>query len=184
MSALLLATVYTTSPASAQSINIKPPSPLTCGNNSNAVPLYRSILEGNNPNSNCFLTTVLSEVTFAVKNGFTFDGVAARVFSTQETSTVPFFRLVTPPDRNHFYTISTSERDLALASGFVDQGNSSFIYPSQICGSIPLYRIYQSATTQHFYTISATNRDAMLAGGGWVDEGIAGYVLDLNDSCA
>ncbi|KAF7345869.1 hypothetical protein MVEN_01608800 [Mycena venus] len=123
-------------------------------------------------------------MTFTVSRGYTFAGVAARVFSTQETSTVPFFRLLTPPNRNHFYTISTAERDLFLANGFIDQGISSYIYPSQICGSIPLYQIFQSATTQHFYTISSTERDTMLASGGWTDEGVAGYVLDLNDSCA
>ncbi|KAJ7831333.1 hypothetical protein B0H14DRAFT_2365259 [Mycena olivaceomarginata] len=123
-------------------------------------------------------------MTFTVSRGYTFAGVAARVFSTQETSTVPFFRLLAPPNRNHFYTMSTTERDLLLANGFIDQGISSYIYPSQICGSIPLYQILRAATTQHFYIISSAERDTMVASGRWTDEGVAGYALDLHDCCA
>ncbi|KAJ7879819.1 hypothetical protein B0H13DRAFT_1630605 [Mycena leptocephala] len=150
---------------------------MTCGDPSNAVPLYFSEQIG----ADYIYTTVISDVTDDVKNHpYVFRGIAARVFSTQEPSTVPFFRVFNAALVEDLYTISTTERTLALENGYSNAGIMSFIYPSQICGSIPFYRIYSSAATEHFYTINGTDRDARLASGVWADEGIAGYVLDLN----
>ncbi|KAJ7918206.1 hypothetical protein B0H13DRAFT_2321686 [Mycena leptocephala] len=163
--------------APAQSMTATPPAPMTCGDPSNAVPLYVTEQIGVD-----YLYTIDNDdLTADIKvHPYVFRGTAARVFATRELSTVPFFRLFNPTLVEDLYTISVTERVLALESGYKDGGIISFIYPSQICGSIPFYRMYSSATAAHFYTINETDRDARLASGGWADEGIAGYVLDLN----
>jgi hypothetical protein len=48
---------------------------------------------------------------------------------------------------------------------------------------VPFYGLYSTAATEHFYTINEPDYNAKLASGAWTDEGIAGYVLDL-DPCA
>ncbi|KAJ7851056.1 hypothetical protein B0H14DRAFT_2355442, partial [Mycena olivaceomarginata] len=153
-------------------------SPLTCGNPRDAVPLYYAELNG-------FYTTSVNNVNSVVSlQGYTFHGIAAHIFSTQELSTVPFWHLFNPVIINNLFTISTTERNTVLATGYVNGSTNTFIYPTQSCGSIPFYHLYQPATSEHLYTILSAERDAILAmgatGGGWEDQGIAGYVLDLN----
>ncbi|KAJ6563074.1 hypothetical protein DFH09DRAFT_887341, partial [Mycena vulgaris] len=91
--------------------------------------------------------------------GYTFHGFAARVFSTQELSTVPFWHLFNPAIIDNLYTISTTERDTALATGYVNGSTNTFIYTTQICGSIPFYRLYQPTASEHLHTISSAERN-------------------------
>ncbi|KAJ7725560.1 hypothetical protein B0H16DRAFT_1781889 [Mycena metata] len=164
--------------APAQNVTATTPSPLTCGDPSDAVPWYFMEIAG----QNIYYSTAITDVTVLVGDlAYTFLGIAARVFTTQELSTVPFFHLQNDQTSDNFFTTSTMERELALEDGWGDAGITAYIYTSQICGSVPLYSLFQSIDTIHFYTINATTCDAMLAGtGGWADLGIAGYVLDLN----
>ncbi|KAJ7713290.1 hypothetical protein B0H16DRAFT_1621567 [Mycena metata] len=168
--------------APAKNVTATAPSPLTCGNPSDAVPLYFMEIAG----QDIYYATGIGFVTTLVGDlAYTFLGIAARVFTTQELSTVPLFHLQNDQTSDNFYTISATDRDLALENGWGGAGIAAYIYPSQICGSVPLYGLYQSVDTIHFYTINETTYDAMLAGtGGWADEGIAGYVLDLNPCAA
>ncbi|KAJ7722343.1 hypothetical protein B0H16DRAFT_1789766 [Mycena metata] len=177
-SALLLALSPSCSASSlAQNASVNPRSPLTCGNPDDSV-FYYVMTSSSMPDN--FYTALLPEVTNAVDNdGYAFGGVAARVFLTPELSTVPFYRAVNLPDADHLYTTSAAEVDIAVEGGYISEGISAYIYPSQICGSVPFYRIYNSAATEHFYTINETQRDSRLGSGGWADEGIAGYVLDI-----
>ncbi|KAJ7741838.1 hypothetical protein B0H16DRAFT_1693900 [Mycena metata] len=133
------------------------------------------------PFTDNFYSTDPGQITAVVgSQGAAFVGTAARVFTSQELSTVPFFHLFDGTINDSFYTTSTFERDLALANGYVVGGPDTFIYPTQICGSIPFFRLYDSALTEHFYTTNAAVQASMLASGGWADEGVAGYVLDAN----
>ncbi|KAJ7026477.1 hypothetical protein C8F04DRAFT_1045592 [Mycena alexandri] len=182
-SALLLAFCASSSAlAPAKNVTATAPSPLTCGDPSDAVPLYFMEIAG----QDMYYATGIGFVTTLVGDlAYTFLGIAARVFTTQELSTVPFFHLQNDQTSDNFYTISATDRELALETGWGDAGIAAYIYPSQICGSVPLYGLYQSVDTIHFYTINETTYDAMLAGtGGWADQGIAGYVLDLNPCAA
>ncbi|KAJ6496852.1 hypothetical protein DFH09DRAFT_1336995 [Mycena vulgaris] len=164
ISALLLA-LLGASPSVSQNMTVKPPSPLTCGNTSDAVPLYLAEWPGA-----AFYSTSVSEISTVVsRNTFMFEGISARIFLTQELSTVPLFRLVQGTDM--FFTISTTERALVLQTGYIDEGTAGFIYPSQICGSTPFYRIYTSLANEHYYTISSADRDAVLASSGNVPAG-------------
>ncbi|KAJ6450185.1 hypothetical protein C8R45DRAFT_946950 [Mycena sanguinolenta] len=99
--------------------------------------------------------------SFIVGNpGTQYQGVAALIFSIQDTS--------------------TTERATALASGYVDYMTpAGYIYPSQICGSVPLYRLhFIAANPDYIYTTSVTERDNAIAMG-FAYEGVAGYVYDL-----
>ncbi|KAJ6614560.1 hypothetical protein B0H10DRAFT_2044584 [Mycena sp. CBHHK59/15] len=149
----------------------------TCGNVSDAVPLYTAYTS---KYLDHFYSTSISQITAVVgSQGYAFEGVAARVFATQELSTVPFYHVFQNVVIDSFYTISTTERDLALQNGYISGSTDAYIYPTQICGSIPFFRLYNSAATEHFYTTSASVCDSMVAAG-WEDGGIAGYVLDSN----
>ncbi|KAJ7259178.1 hypothetical protein B0H12DRAFT_1182323 [Mycena haematopus] len=132
-------------------------------------------------NNDFYYATLNSKVTKAVGvDGYTFQGIAARVFTTQELSTVPLLHVYNAQTVDNLYTTSTSECDLAVENGYEGPTTLAYIYPSQICGAVPFYRIYNSADTEHYYTINETERDAMVATGAWADQGITGYVLDPN----
>ncbi|KAJ6586568.1 hypothetical protein B0H10DRAFT_1961770 [Mycena sp. CBHHK59/15] len=110
--------------------------------------------------------------------GYNLEGPAARVFLTQELSTVPLFRMYSAGATDHFYTLSAAERDNAAANlGYSSEGTAAFIYPTQVCGSVPLFRLYSSAGTDHFYTTSAAERNNAAQNLGYNYEGVAGFVL-------
>ncbi|KAJ6454864.1 hypothetical protein C8R45DRAFT_1037388 [Mycena sanguinolenta] len=157
------------------------PVPDTCGNSSDTVPLFATV---GGIVQDFVLTTSITDVTSLVgRQSFTFLGVSARVFPTQETSTMPLYLvyLVQNGDiSDHLYTMSETERDLALEIGYRDGGITAYIYPTPICGSIPYYRLYDSAATEHFYTVSEAEQQSHLAAAAWSDEGIVGYVLPPN----
>ncbi|KAJ7893342.1 hypothetical protein B0H14DRAFT_2334848, partial [Mycena olivaceomarginata] len=152
-------------------------SPETCGDPSHSVPLYITELV----NEKFFYTISVTDTSTIINvYDYILEGVAARVFITQELSTIPLFRLVTPGSRHNLYTTSTTERAASIASGQIDVGIVAYIYPSEICRSVPFYCLYESSATRHFYTTSLKDRDAILATDAWVDKGITGYVLNDN----
>jgi hypothetical protein len=89
----------------------------------------------------------------------------------------PFFRCGKPGTGNYFYSESNDCEVTGaplLTVGFIAPSPQPGQPPT--CGSVPLYRIYLPGNNWHFYTISAPERDAAVAGG-WVDQGVAGYVF-------
>ncbi|RDB19083.1 hypothetical protein Hypma_014453 [Hypsizygus marmoreus] len=62
-------------------------------------------------------------------------------------------------------------------------GIAAYVYPTQTCCSAPFYVIYSATLGDHFYTTDITERDAMLRLNGYVDQGIAGYVLPIQRGC-
>ncbi|KAJ7776256.1 hypothetical protein B0H16DRAFT_1879628 [Mycena metata] len=163
--------------AAAHDVSARTPTPLTCGNASDAVPLYCLAYPG--AVNDYFYSPIVGDIDLiSHSDGYNLQGVACYVFTTQELSTIPLFHVYDSTTPDNLYTTSTGERDLALENGYLDAGTVAYIYPSQICGSVPFYRLYNAAGTAHYYTINGTERNALLAAGGWADEGIAGYVLD------
>jgi len=52
--------------------------------------------------------------------------------------------------------------------------------PSAAPGTAPLYRLYLNAFGGlHLWTTDANERNVLTTTAGWVDEGIAGYVVPL-----
>lgn len=57
---------------------------------------------------------------------------------------------------------------------------AGFIFPDRelVQGTVPLYRLYNRRSGDHFYTSDeAEKRSTLGGGGGWVDEGVAGYLF-------
>ncbi|KAJ7811569.1 hypothetical protein B0H14DRAFT_2859922 [Mycena olivaceomarginata] len=99
------------------------PVPDTCGNSSDAVPLFAT---AGGPIHDFVLEISTAAVTSLVgAQGFTFLGVSARVFPTQETSTTPLYLVYLVENgaiSDHLYTTSVTERNLALEVGYRDGG--------------------------------------------------------------
>jgi hypothetical protein len=84
----------------------------------------------------------------------------------------PLFRCPKAGTGNYLLTSSTDYAAL-LTTGFIAPEPVAPALPS--CGSVPLYRLHYPPNNWHFYTLSAPERDSAIAGG-WVDQGLAGYV--------
>ncbi|KAJ7626839.1 hypothetical protein FB45DRAFT_55530 [Roridomyces roridus] len=157
----------------------------TCGNANDSVPLFAT---NGGPLQDFFASTSTVAIASVIEHqGFTFLGVSARVFTTQEPSTTPLYlvySVISNGDAtDHFYTTSASDRALLIESGWIDAGVQAYIYPTQICGSVPYYVVYNSAQTEHFYTANQTQYQNFLATAGWADQGIVGYVLPDPPNC-
>jgi hypothetical protein len=84
--------------------------------------------------------------------------------------TAPFYRCIMDYGLHFYTTASNCETGRGRVEGIM-----GYIATSPACGSVPLYRVYSPSTFDHFYTTSAAERDSALRGG-YINEGIAGYV--------
>ncbi|KAJ7642062.1 hypothetical protein FB45DRAFT_365074 [Roridomyces roridus] len=153
----------------------------TCGNATDAVPFFAV---NGGPMQDYLATTRVGDMQIVIPQGFTFLGLTARVFTTQETSTVPMYMVHLVASNgdisDHIYTIDQGEYQALLEIGWIDQGIQAYVYPTQICGSVPWYAVYNAASTEHFLTTDVATRDSFLAQAGWTDQGIVAYVLPPN----
>jgi hypothetical protein len=129
-----------------------------------------------------FYTPDLNEWNNAVNNlGYSAEGIACQIHSTQQWDTVAFYRMYNPSIYDHFYTTSEPERENAIRNlGYSDEGITGYIYPEPCEFTVPLYRLYSPSATDHFYTISEAERDNAATNLGYSKEGIAGYVFRPN----
>jgi serine/threonine protein kinase len=141
-----------------------------------AAPLYRLY---NPKTGDHFYTMSIAERNNAVAaDGYTYEGIASYVFSSQVANSAPLYRLVSTRTGDHFYTLSATERDNAVAAdGYTYEGIAGYVFSTQVPKSVPLYRLYNSKTGDHFYTTSASERDNAVAVDGYIYERIACYVL-------
>ncbi|KDR73345.1 hypothetical protein GALMADRAFT_730724 [Galerina marginata CBS 339.88] len=148
----------------------------TCASPSAAVAFLRAVQP---KQIDHFYTTSVSEMENAIfQNGYIPEGTPGNIFTTQQPSTVPLFRLQNLKVIDHFYTTSAAERDSAISTGgYISEGIAGFIYPTAECGGIPLFRRYSARQTDHFYTTSATEAQSSISQFGYADEGIAGFIL-------
>ncbi|KAJ7496553.1 hypothetical protein FB451DRAFT_1385949 [Mycena latifolia] len=148
-----------------------------CPSPSKAIKFYRLF---QNNIEHYLYTTSTAVKSRALDDGYEFDGVAARVFKTEQPSTVPFYHVFNRATRDNFYTTDVGARDAALASGpktAVDEGVAAYVFSRRVCGGVPLYRLYNSATRDHFYTTDESEREDAVTDGGYDDPVIAGFVL-------
>jgi hypothetical protein len=61
-----------------------------------------------------------------------------------------------------------------------EEGTDGYILPTLAQGAVPLYRLFLNAQGGlHLWTIDVNERNYLVQNAGWVDEGIAGYVIPL-----
>ncbi|KAJ6450181.1 hypothetical protein C8R45DRAFT_849204, partial [Mycena sanguinolenta] len=150
----------------------------TCGDASALAPFAELYIPSNTQH---IYTIYGNNVTNVILGnpGTQYLGIAALIFSIQDTSTVPLYCLRSTAASTFFYTTNETECATALASGYIPLFTAGYIYPSQICGSVPLYRLhFMAANSDYIYTTSVTDRENAISSG-FTYEGIAGYVYDL-----
>ncbi|KAF7374126.1 hypothetical protein MSAN_00293900 [Mycena sanguinolenta] len=151
----------------------------TCGDPTDALPFYRTILAPASLPTRYFYSADISVLTTTFQEGGTLQAVASLLFTTQEESTVPMFRL-NGADGEILYTANTTELETALLNGFTlaSVDPETYVYPTQICGSVPFYHLHNAAKKVNFYTISTAEMQVFI-GNGFSTVGIAGYVLPV-----
>lgn len=93
----------------------------------------------------------------------------------------PFYRMYNPLG-DHFYTASPSEESsLNSGGGWNYQNITGYIDQAQGPNEIPLYRMWSTTYNGHFYTANNFVHTQIAPLFGYVDEGIAGYVLSNTD---
>ncbi|EED85182.1 predicted protein [Postia placenta Mad-698-R] len=147
-----------------------------CDNNNNATLFLRAYSVNATDH---FYTTNHTEMEAAVTFfGYTSQGNAGWVFTTQVGATIPLYRLYNGANADHFYTTNETERDTAVSQDrYVFQSIAAYVYATQVCNSIPLYRLDNPVVADHFYTINATEMNVAATTEGYVEEGIQCFVL-------
>ena len=135
------------------------------------VPLYVYL----RPEDHNYFYTINFDELGDGKYGYVLEGVAAYVFSTQQSGTVPLYRYYRSEDSRHFYTINFDELGDGKY-GYVLEGVAAYVFSTQQSGTVPLYRYYRSKDSKHFYTVNFDSFDALHANG-YVLEGVAAYVF-------
>ena len=137
--------------------------------------------QDNRSQANHFYTTSEEEKAAAEANGYTYEGQAGFIFTSDADSLAPLYRLNNPDKLDHLYTTSEAERDEAEAAGYIYEGIQGYLYPDFGQGPYPpdwkpFYRLYDVALSDHFYTTSTDEFDSIVDEPQWYNEGLAGYL--------
>ncbi|TFY77841.1 hypothetical protein EWM64_g6171 [Hericium alpestre] len=170
------------SPVSENGVHdMKARQPPPCGDPSDAVPLLRAFRNNFAATTHYYsIDPSQMEAWIAAAQGQS-QGDAALVFGTQQPSNSPVYAFHNGQDADFICTASSNEVSTLVAEGWQDGGILWYAYTSQICDSIPFYVVDNPITTGHLYTTNITERDAAISSQGYVDEGIAMYVLPFTD---
>ncbi|KAF8968623.1 hypothetical protein BDZ97DRAFT_1799323 [Flammula alnicola] len=121
-------------------------------------------------------TRILFVNADTIQDDWAFQGEAFLAWTTPQQFTVPFYRFFTQTNQDYLFTIST-DNNPPTVPGFNFDAIVGYVYSSQVCGSIPLLGAWNQQFGDHYYTTDAVDHSALLALSGWVDAGIAAYVL-------
>ncbi len=118
------------------------------------VPLYR--LASADAHDRLY-TTAPDERSRVQQMGYTDEGIAGYVATTQAPGTLPLYRLAkqTRYGTEHFYTDNAGERDKAISQlGFHYEGIVGYVPTSPEPGAVLLHRLQQPGTGEYLYTTS------------------------------
>ncbi len=131
--------------------------------------LYRYYNSGNGDH---FYTTNSNELGNG-RAGYTYEGHAGYVETSQKAGTVPLYRYHNPGNGDHFYTTNWNELGNGR-SGFNYEAIQCYVYTSQETGTAPFHRYFNTVNGDHFYT---TNWGELGSGkGAYKYEGVACYI--------
>lgn len=139
-------------------------------------------------------TTDANEYAVLATYGWAQEGNSHRVFdapaSVSGIDTVPLFRLYNTSNLQHLWTTDANEYNtLRLFPNWNAEGVDRYVFSQTVTGAIPLYRLNYpySGLNYHHWTADANEYNVLPGLQGWVQEGIAAYVVGLppaNDNFA
>ncbi len=99
--------------------------------------------------------------------------------NTLPTMGVPFYKLVTTDGQHSCETANQNEYTSAQQNGWVAQAPVGGIFQNSadMPGLVPLYRLRENGSGDRCYTTDTNLRSTAINSWGYIDEGIAGYVM-------
>ncbi|KAH9483697.1 hypothetical protein JR316_0003168 [Psilocybe cubensis] len=150
---------------------------LTCGNVADSLPFIQSFSQSG---SDHFYTTSTTENAQFAAKGYAPQGVAGRIFPTQEPGTVPFFRLFNAGWIDHTYTANQQLRSAEInitKPPYADDTIAGYVYLDGSCpGTIPLFWAFSTSITDSFFTTDLAEYDSAISSGVYNGQGIAAYI--------
>jgi len=144
------------------------------GNVPLAEPFYRACNYANGGRDHFFTVNKAEWENASSRFGYSSEGTACRLWTTQIPGTVPLYRLWSGAD--HFYTQHEQEQK-GLRHPWIYEGIAGYVLSNRIEGTVPFYRMFCRGNGDHHYTVSEAERHRCISVGGWVDEGYVGYVV-------
>ncbi len=99
--------------------------------------------------------------------------------NTLPTAGLPYYKLVSADGAHSCETANQAEYNSARQNGWVPQPPVGGIFANSADkpGLVPLYRMRENGSGDRFYTTDANLRSTAINSWGYIDEGIAGYVM-------
>jgi hypothetical protein len=127
-----------------------------------------------------------ANITEGTPNGYSPEGVAFQLSSTQAAGLVPVYRYWRADVKDHFYSTNGGEIGVIHPGatgkhGYVCEGVLGYISPVSMPGTTPVYRYFKEASNDHFYTTNGSEIGAVVSGTygnlGYMCEGVLGYAF-------
>lgn len=93
--------------------------------------------------------------------------------------TTPLYRLSDIATTDWIFAVGTDGNPPSVP-GFAVKAIIGYVYSTQVCGSVPLLAAFNAAAGGHYYTTKVNDHAELITLAGWVDAGIAAYVLPLS----
>lgn len=151
------------------------------------IPVYRLL---NNTNKFHLYSTSSNEVNTLVKQGWTYEKVAFKIYSPLFCSGNPVYRFYNKQNGDHLYTLDANEINVLKKATQVwnDEGVIGCAYPNNACYADPnikpVYRLFEPTRGEHFYTMDTNERYILLTQRGFRDEGVGFQAFVDNPSLA
>ncbi|KAK0494671.1 hypothetical protein EDD18DRAFT_1175584 [Armillaria luteobubalina] len=113
------------------------------------------------------------------------EGNMGIVFPTMVLSTVPMYascqQQETTLPLDWYYTTSVSdEATWDKNKNYVDEGIYAHVFSDVGCGGVPFYTLWDPYNQVHLFTANENERKSVMSmNGGYIEMGIAGYILQL-----
>ncbi len=153
-----------------------------CPDPSTGVPLLRARYEIDGARFYTTDATYMAQLAAATWDP---EGTAGIVFPSAALSTVPlyaFYHATTASvPLDWYYTTSTSDKATwDKNQNYVDEGIYGYMFSNAGCGGIPFYTLWDPVHQIHLFTADESERKSLTSvNGGYIEMGIAGYILPL-----
>jgi uncharacterized protein (DUF1800 family) len=129
-------------------------------------------------------TTDTNEYSVLATRGWVAEGPIYKLYqgagSLNGVAAVPFYRLYNQISYQHHWTTDANEYNVLGQGDWIREGIDGYILPSSVSGSMPVYRLYLNAFGGlHLWTTDLNEKNTLTTSRGWVDEGVAGYVVPM-----